>query len=326
MKKISSWLALASLFVSLTVSAVSFHDIQFWTGTGTNCAGLVIEWSTPESFGNSTVPAPIADKTLVWGYRFNGTATGTQMLTAILAADPRLYVVVDETYGTYVDAIGYNLANGVALGITDGSHTNFFSTNNFMTATTVDVDAASALDPGDLYWGGVNGPNWETWNELGDAGGFFNCPDRGTNSFWTPDDPSSPWSGVQGQWELAQLGLDSLLLTNGSWLGFSVAAGELDYGTTPVTAPFFADKHAPAEPNPGLTALVKNLAGGFQGGQWQAQFLSCTNWLYSLERSPDLQSWTTVTNGLAGNCADVIIADPAPPADKAFYRIRADQP
>ena len=93
-----------------------------------------------------------------------------------------------------------------------------------------------------------------------------------------------------------------------------------------MSAPYNAHKHAPAEPDPGITALVKNLTGGFQAGQWQAQFISCTNWLYSLERSSDLQSWTTVTNGISGNGANLVTADPAPPADKAFYRIRADQP
>jgi hypothetical protein len=322
MKKFSSWLALASLCFVAKSPAISFNDIQFWTGTGTNRAALVIEWSAPESSTYSTVPAPVADKSLVWGYRFNGPATATQMLTAILAADPRLYVVADETWGTFVEAIGYNLANGGAPGIADGSSTNFF-TSNFMTDATVDVDAAASLNPGDLYWGGLYGPNWETWTELGDAGGFLNSPDRGANLYWTADDPSNPYSGIHGQWEYSLVGIDSLSLTNGSWIGFSVAAGEYESDTN---APYNTHKHAPAEPDPGITALVKNLAGCFKAGQWQAQFLSCSNWLYSLERSPDLQSWFTVTNGLSGNAANLVIADPAPPADKAFYRIRADQP
>ena len=86
-------LALAGMFLVSNSSAVSLDDIQFWIGSGTNRAGMVIEWSTPESFAYSTVPAPIADKSLVWGYRFNGTATGIQMFNAIVAADPRLYAI-----------------------------------------------------------------------------------------------------------------------------------------------------------------------------------------------------------------------------------------
>jgi hypothetical protein len=322
MKKIRL-LALAGLMFASKSPAASFNDIQFWTGTGTNRAALVVEWSTPESAFGSTVPTPVADKSLVWGYRFNGTVTAAQMFTAIVAADPRLYAVgtIDPHYGLGIYGIGFHLAGGGDLGIADGVTTNYF-TNGLLTNTTVYVDAASSLNPGDLYWSGWNGPNWELWTELGDAGGFFSSPDRGTNVYWTSTDPDYASTGFHGQWEL-NWGLSSLQLTNGSWLGFSVAAGEFEFE---LSAPYNAHKHAPTTPDASLTALVKNLTGGFQDGQWQAQFLSCNNWLYSLERSPDLQSWTTVTNGVSGNGATVIIGDPAPPADQSFYRIRADQP
>ena len=314
-------LAFAGVFLVPKSPAVSFNDIQFWIGSGTNRAGLVVEWSTPETFGGSTVPAPVADKSLVWGYRFDGTATGAQMLAAILAADPRLYVVIDETYGTYVEAIGYHLAGGGG-GITDGSFTNFF-TNGLLTNATVDVDAAAPLTPGDLYWGGYFGPNWELWNELGDVGGFLNSPDCGPNPYWTPNDPNNPYSGVHGQWEYAQTGLDSLLLTNGSWIGFSVAAGE--YEPDPA-APYNVHKHAPAAPDVSITALIKNLAGGFQGGQWRAQFLSCSNWLYTLQRTANFQSWTNVSTATAGNGMNLLLQDTNPPAGRAFYRVKAERP
>ena len=313
-----------SLFVAPKSPAVALNDIQFWAGSGTNRAVLVVEWATPESFGYTTVPAPITDKSLVWGYRFNGTATGIQMFNAIVAADPRLYAieVTYPKYGTSVYGIGFHLGGGGDLGITDGNTTNFFA-DGLLTNVTVDIDAAVPLNPGDLYWGGFNGANWEIWTELGDAGGFFNSPDRGTNVYWTSTDPVYASSGFQGEWALAPAGMSSLQLTNGSWIGFSVAAGEYE---PDLDAPFNAHKHAPAEPDPAITALIKNLTGGFQGGQWQAQFLSCANWLYSLERSANLQNWTTVTNGVSGNGANVVIGDAAPPADKSFYRIRADQP
>jgi len=317
-------LALAGICFVSKAQSVSFNDIQFWIGSGTNRAGLVIEWSTPESFGYTTVPAPIADKSLVWGYRFNGTATAAQMFNAIVAADPRLYAVesIDPQYGLGVYGIGFHLGGGGDLGITDGATTNYFP-NGVLTNATVDIDAAAPLNPGDLYWGGWYGPNWENWTELGDAGGFFSPPYRGTNEYWTSTDPLYDSTGFQGQWEFADNGLSFLQLTNGSWIGFSVAAGEYE---PDLTAPYNAHKHAPAEPDPGITALIKSLTGGFQGGQWQAQFLSCTNWLYSLERSPDLQSWTIVTNGIPGNGTNLVATDPVPPADKSFYRIRADQP
>jgi hypothetical protein len=322
LKKNIATLALASLLIVSKSSAVSLDEIQFWTGAGTNRAALVVEWSSPESFTNSTVPAPVANKSLVWGYQFNGSATGTEMLKAVLDADPRLYVVATTAFGTYVEAIGYSLDGGKAFGLTDGTHTNYFGTN-FLTTATVNVDAAHALNPRDLFWSGLFGPNWETWNESGDAGGFLNSPSRGLNLFWIPDDINAPYSGTHGQWDYAQLGLDSLTLTNGSWIGFSVAAGEYE---DDVTAPYNSHKHAPSAPDTSITALVKNLTGRIQCSQWQAHFLSCNDWVYSLERSTNLQSWSTVTNGLAGNGTNLIAVDIAPPADKSFYRVRADRP
>lgn len=324
MKKFGLSLALAGLFLVTKSSAVPLDDIQFWIGSGTNRAGLVIEWSTPESTNYSTVPAPIADKSLVWGYRFNGTATAAQMFQAIVAADPRLYAlgVIDPSYGLGIYSIGYHLGDISDLGVTDGSTTNYFP-SGLQTNVTVDPDAAAPLNPGDLYWGGYYGPNWETWNELGDAGGFFSSPDRGTNAYWTSTDPLYASSGYHGEWEYAQAGLSSLQLTNGSWIGFSVAAGEYE---SDLSAPYNAHKHAPAEPDAGITALVKNLAGGFEGGQWQAQFLSVSNWQYSLQRSSDLQTWTNVVSEIPGNDADLILSDTNPPADKAFYRVGADVP
>ncbi len=247
-------LAVASLSVVSSVNAITLDDIPFWTGTGTNRAALVLEWSTPESAAYSSVPAPIADKTMVWGYRFNGAPNATAMLNAILAADPRFYAVEDNTYGTFVEGFGYNLSGDGVIGITDGTTTNYI-THGALTAATVDVDAARPINGGDLYWAGLYGPNWETWNEAGDAGGFLASPNRGTNQYWTADDISAPYSGVHGQWEISQNGLDGLLLTNGSWIGFSVAAGEYESATN---APYNLHKHAPPSPAGTTAAYVAN--------------------------------------------------------------------
>lgn len=71
---------------------------------------------------------------------------------------------------------------------------------------------------------------------------------------------------------------------------------------------------------------VQNLSGNFADAQWLAQFLSRSNWMYSLERSADLQNWNTVTNGIPGNGTNLFLLDANPPVDKGFYRIRADRP
>ena len=69
MKKVRAALALAGLALAVNVYAITTNDIQLWTGSGTNRAALVIEWNSPEVYNNTTVSAPIANKTLVWGYR-----------------------------------------------------------------------------------------------------------------------------------------------------------------------------------------------------------------------------------------------------------------
>ncbi len=267
MKKVSLLPAIAGLFAAVSAHAISLDDIQLWTGSGTNRAALVVEWSTPESAAFSSVAAPVADKTMVWGYRFNGTSTGTQMLQAIVKADPKLYVAASVSFGTFVEGIGYNLNGNGVTGITDGTNTDVI-TNGYLTSVTVDVDAAAPLNPGDLYWSGYNGPNWEVWNELGDAGGFLASPSRGTNAYWTADDPTMPYSGSHGQWEYAQNGLDALVLTNGSWIGFSVAAGEYEGDTN---APYNTHKHAPVSPDGTYVAYVCNT------NDFAAQVISTNN-------------------------------------------------
>jgi hypothetical protein len=256
MKKLSVLLALASLFVSASVRAISLDDIQLWTGSGTNRAGLVIEWNSPEIFNATTVAAPVANKTMVWGYRFNGSPSATQMFTAILASDPKLYAVSSETFGTFIESIGYNLSGNGNIGVTDGTHTNYF-TNGYLTDATVDVDAAAPLNRGDLFWSGDNGPYWQIWTETNDVGGFENSPDRGTNAFWNAD------TYAQGQWAYANFGLDELVVTNGSWLGLSVSAAgypdntsDPDY-TNEVNA-FNNDEQAPPSPDGTYVAFVAN--------------------------------------------------------------------
>jgi hypothetical protein len=324
MKKMFVALALAGLFLITKSAAVSLDDIRFWTGSGTNRAALVVEWSTPESFTNSTVPAPVTDRTFVWGYRFNGTASGSQMIKAIAAADQRLYVVASVSFGLFVEGIGYNLDGNGNIGITDGSNTNFF-TNGLLTNATVDVDAASPLNTNDLYWSGYFGANWEVWNDLGDVGGLLIAPDRGTDPYWTPTDTTFFSAGYHGQWDYAQAGLDSLTLTNGSWIGFSVAAGEFEFDGD---SPYSAHKHAPALPDVSFAGTVspaiQNFSGNFSNQVWQVQFVSRTNWLYTLQRSTNLQSWTDVSVAISGNGTNLILQDLNAPGDKSFYRVNAD--
>ncbi|MGD0745967.1 MAG: hypothetical protein ABSA45_12510, partial [Verrucomicrobiota bacterium] len=71
---------------------------------------------------------------------------------------------------------------------------------------------------------------------------------------------------------------------------------------------------------------VQNFIGSFTNGVWQAQFLSRSNWLYTLQRSAELQSWTDASPIMPGNATNLILQDAGPPPDKSFYRISAQRP
>jgi len=71
---------------------------------------------------------------------------------------------------------------------------------------------------------------------------------------------------------------------------------------------------------------IQDLTGGLSNGFWQVQFISQTNWLYTLQRTADLQAWTSVSPATAGNATNLILPDPNPPSGQSFYRIRADRP
>ncbi|HEV2318468.1 MAG TPA: hypothetical protein VGV18_01875 [Verrucomicrobiae bacterium] len=251
-RKFATILALAGLVTE--AQAISLNDIQLWAGSGTNRAALVVEWNSPVLLNYSSVPAPIASKTMAWGYRFNGTATGAQMLEAILAADPKLYVMVNEAYGTFVTGIGYNLNDNGVIGLTDGVSTNYFTNGLLTNNDTSFADSAAPINSGDLYWGGYFGPNWQVWTEAGDNGGFYSSPNRGSSPYWNPN------AMVQGQWSYAEAGLDDLPLTNGSWIGFSVAPAAYDYSdpSDPVNEVATNDVEAPPSPDGTYVAYVPN--------------------------------------------------------------------
>lgn len=60
----------------------NFEDVEFWVGSGPNRAVLVIDWQDDKYFPG-TNPSPATNQSIVWGYRWSGTATGIDMLRAI---------------------------------------------------------------------------------------------------------------------------------------------------------------------------------------------------------------------------------------------------
>jgi len=160
-------------------ASFTFDDIQYWVGTGTNRAALAIDWSE----GSTNPPA------LVWGFRWNGAATGATMLTAIAKADDRLFAKFAGSPGS-VNAfygLGYDANNDGQFALDDG--TTFDSQG---IAHTDPADGGASVDAADYY-----------------AEGWF-------TGFWHYGIASSdPFNG--GAWIDSPTGMASRTLADGSW-------------------------------------------------------------------------------------------------------------
>ena len=250
--KLKTILLIFAFFLFIAPSAqaeFSFDDIDFWAGSGSNKAGMIVHWSAPEVYNKTSVPAPIADVSYAWGFQFDGAVTGWDMMTGLAAVDPRLYVVGGS--GT-VQGIGYDLDGDGEYGISNGTTT--YTQDNFtggvLGGLGYAVDNYAPTDDGDLFWIGWMGPNWELWHEDGGDGGFTDiAPDRGTDEYWTD---AGGWVGSHGEWDFSQVGINGISLEDGSWVGWSVSAGGLEWGTpdAPGTIAWNEHKQAPMAPVP----------------------------------------------------------------------------
>ena len=191
-------LAAACIAAPAAMGSFGFDDIEYWVGAGANRAALVIDWN------DGTEP-----QSLAWGFRWDGAATGEDMLLAIAEDDPRLFarVGVVGSFGLPLYGLGYDLdADGFSIddgtAFTDG------------VAVTAPSDAALATDPDDHYR--------EGWL----SAGFW--------TYWLRDaDPAGA-----GAWTDAQTGVSARPLADGAWdgLSFDPAFSFTDPPSVPVAA------------------------------------------------------------------------------------------
>jgi hypothetical protein len=66
-----------------------------------------------------------------------------------------------------------------------------------------------------------------------------------------------------------------------------------------------------------------NITGSFTNNVWQVQFNSRNQWLYTLERTADFQSWSPASDPAPGNGGTLFLQDTNTPSDNAFYRVQA---
>lgn len=168
--------------IPATAASMDFDDIDYWVGSGANRAALVIDWSHVVGQGSSTV----------WGYRWDGTAKGSDMLRAVLTADDRLYAKLLGTVG--VVGIGYDALGSDPFALDDG--TTFDEAGIAYTSYS---DGALAVDAADRYA--------EGW--------YF--------GFWLYSTASSsPYAAESpASWVYAQGGMQARTLVDGAWDGWT---------------------------------------------------------------------------------------------------------
>lgn len=196
-------------FTNTTVVAdavVNFDDIDFWVGSGANQAALALDWQ-----GDATT-----DNSLVWGFRWDGNIKAVNMITAIVAADDRLFAKIGSIggFGTGVVGLGYDANNDGQFAITDDT---FFDEQGF--ATSGPADGAESVDPGDWY-----------------AEGWF------ITGFWQYGVATgNPYDG--GTWARSGSGISSRDVLNQSWhsMAFSPSFSNQAFARNPLAAEVDAD-------------------------------------------------------------------------------------
>ncbi len=219
-------------------SPFSFDDVDYWVGNGANQAALVIDWVE-----EATEPPALA-----WGYRWDGTATGRDMLLAIVAADDRLFAKLGGSPAdpVIVYGLGYDANDDGQFAIDDDtafddSGIAFGSAPFFPAATT---------DAGDYY---AEGWTFDFWH-YGIAA-------------------SNPYEG--GSWSDIPLGMVGRVLTNGAWDSWALEQ-------VPAQPPFVFTSYA-ENPQAALAPELPppELPGDFDGNHrvddadyqlWKSQF------------------------------------------------------
>ncbi|MBD5290192.1 MAG: leucine-rich repeat protein [Bacteroides sp.] len=181
----------------------TFDMIQNWTGEGENRAALVIQWNDDEE-----------EAAIVFGYRWDGVATGADMIRAVVANNPRLYALIqytnvssptDPNGGYTINGFGWDRDNDGEIALQDAKDKKIYTVENGLFihprgynpevggSSDYDYDDWSSTDPDD-FWG---------------AGWYISYW-----SYWVKDDMESKF-GYSG-W-----GASGRVLQDGSWDGWN---------------------------------------------------------------------------------------------------------
>lgn len=183
--------------------------IENWSGEGANRAAFVVQWN-----------AESETSALVWGFRWDGEATGETMARAIAASDPRFFIMTETgtAYGSTVSGFGYDVNKSGDFSITKDGVTLSPDENGVIFSSSYGYDGWTCTDPED-YW----------------QSGWY----QGYWSYWLKSSDSDPW-GYSGT------GITGRKLTDGCWDGWNFSVNMSSQPWKPL-AP--APKNGPTAPS-----------------------------------------------------------------------------
>ena len=280
MKKINTAL-LALILTSLQLQALvgSLDNIDYWVGAGANRAALVVQWN------DGLTPVSVA-----WGYRWDGTATGLDMLRAI-AGSTRVEDPAGETVGAASGADGR-----LNLGLVE------YSFGLSVLSLEYSPSAGATRTQSDWYSG--------YWQYL-IRGGNFEYYDWATEGTALYDEAGSA-SYESGAWTSSPIGAGDRPLIDGAWDAYAFAA---EFITEPLVQPLAA------------TLPVPFVTFRMDQGQPSVAVISQPGFIYQLQYTDDVAGpWNPMGDGETGTGGELIFQDVGTdlPATR-FYRIAVRQ-
>ena len=280
MKKINTAL-LALILTSLQLQALvgSLDNIEYWVGAGANRAALVLQWN------DGLTPVSVA-----WGYRWDGDATGMDMLRAI-AGSTRIEDPAGEPAGG-----GMGADDRLNLGLVK------YDFGLSVLSLEYSPSAGATRTQSDWYSG--------YWQYL-IRGGKFEYYDWATEGTALYDEAGSN-SYESGAWTSSPIGAGDRPLIDGAWDAYAFAA---EFITEPLVQPLAA------------TLPVPFVTFRMDQGQPSVAVLSQPGFIYQLQYSDDVAGpWNPMGDGETGTGGELIFQDVGTdlPATR-FYRIAVRQ-
>lgn len=185
MKKLIFSIMLAC--ASVCAFAFTMSDIQNWSGEGANEAALVIQWNVD---GETNAMA--------FGFRWDGEATGFDMMSAVAKNNPRLYYLTHSTqYGNTLAGLGWDTDDDGDLGLMFNGTRYDLNADSYVETDEYNYDSWTAADPDDMWQSGWYKGFW----------GYF-LKDSG-----------------EKDWVFSSIGISGRQLTDGCWDGWTFEPG-----------------------------------------------------------------------------------------------------